>query len=211
MNWRSIGVFICMAVPGLLLPMGCDTSPTGSLGDFRPVLYVEGFLTAGDPVRGIYVGTTMSLYEAFDRAEAAVSDATVTIEVDGAISLLQPAADSPGTYHSPALAIESGKTYRLSVHAEDFSARAETTVPYPPSITPNGTEFIVNSTAFSASWEGETAGGYFTTKAEVEPGDAIPLESLFGGSGRGPFGGGFAGIDTTAWRASSDGCTCSRT
>ena len=204
MNLRWISILICLAVPACLLPMGCDTSPTGSMGDFRPVLYVEAFLKAGEPVDGIFVGTTMPLYEVYDRTASAVSDASVTIEADGALLQLQPTAGSPGTYHSPNLQIQSGKTYRLTVRAEDFVAQAETTVPDPPTITANGAAFIVNGTAFSASWEGETAGGYFTTKAEVAPGDAIPLESLFGGSGRGPFGGGIAGIDTTGFTAMRD-------
>ena len=204
MNWRSIGVLITLAVPALLLPMGCDTSPTDSMGDFRPVLYVEAFLKAGEPVEDIFVGTTMPLYEVYDRTASAVSDASVTLEVDGAASQLQPTAGSPGTYGSADLQIESGKTYRLVVQAEDFVAQAVTTVPNPPVVTANGADFIVNSTAFSASWEGETAGGYFTTKAEVEPGDPIPLESLFGGFGGRPFGGGFAGIDTTGFAAMRD-------
>ena len=172
MNSRSIQVLITLALPALVLQVGCDTSPTGSLGDFRPVLYVEGYLKAGEPVEGLFVGTTTPLYEIHDRTESAVSDASVTIEVDGATTQLQPTAGRPGTYHSPALSIESGKTYGLIVQAEDFVARGQTTVPYPPTIVANGGTFTVNGTTFSASWEGATAGGYFTAKAEVEADDA---------------------------------------
>ena len=64
----------------------------------------------------------------------------------------------------------------------------------------------MNGTAFSASWEGETAGGYFTTKVEVAPGDPISLETLFeGGGGFKGYGGlGSSGIDTTAFAAIRD-------
>ena len=134
MSRRSVGVLICLAVPAFLLPMGCDTSPTDSLGDFRPVLVVEGFLTAGEPVEGIYVGTTMPLYEVYDRNQSAISDAKVTIEVDSDVSSLQPVTGSPGIYHLPGLEVQSGKTYLLTAQAEDFVAQPKPRCPiHPPS------------------------------------------------------------------------------
>ena len=180
--------------------VGCSSNPA-NMGEFRPTLHIEGFLKAGNPVEDIFVGTTMPLYEVYSRDQSGIVNATVAIEVDGTASLLQPIPDKPGYYRLPTLQVASGKTYRLTVEVEDLTAQAETTVPYPPVVTASAADLTLNGDPFAATWEGETAGGYFTTKALHEAGETIPLEALFGGR-IGPWG--FAGIDTTQFTAIRD-------
>ena len=124
--WMVLGA-LCFLVHG------CSTAPTESLGDFRETLYVEGFLRAGTPVDSVFVGTTMPLYDVYDRDASAVTDAQVTLEVDAVSHELVPLAGKPGYYHSPTLKVEGGKTYRLTVTTSLSTATAETTVPLPPS------------------------------------------------------------------------------
>jgi len=186
--------------------VGCNSNPT-DMGEFRPSLYIEGYLVAGSPVDNIFVGTTMPLYEIYSRDESGITNATVALEVDDTASLLQPMLDKPGYYHLPTLQVASGKTYRLTVEVEDLTAQAETTVPYPPSVTAAATDLTLSGDPFTATWEGQTAGGYFTTKTIQDAGASIPLEELFGGRmGFGPMPGswGFAGIDTTQFTAIRD-------
>ena len=112
---------------------GCSTAPTESLGEFRETVYVEGFLRAGSPVSDLFVGTTMPLSSVYDREASALSDALVTIEVDGVSYELSPVVDRPGYYEQSDLIVESGKTYHLSVTTGLGTATAQTTVPVAPS------------------------------------------------------------------------------
>ena len=198
-------ILIPLAAAMCALSAGCDTSPTGSLGEFRATLYIEGYLRAGSPVDSIFVGTTTPLYETVSRSESGLQNATVAIEVDGATSLLQPISGKPGYYHLPTLQVQPGKTYRLTVETEIGVAGAETTVPLSPAITAPHTELTLDGAAFSATWEGQTAGGYITTRKPQDLGEPIPLENLFfgrfGGGGFGGFGG---AIDTTGFAAQRD-------
>ena len=181
---------------------GCSTSPTDSLGEFRATLYIEGFLVAGSPVDSIFVGATTPLYQTYSRSESGVPNATVALEVDGTESNLLPVPEKPGYYHLPGLLVESGRTYRLSAETEIGTVQAETTVPLPPKVTALATDLSLNSDdPFAAAWEGETAGGYFTTRTALSSGEPVPLDALFGGK----LGGGFGGIiDTTQFAAMRD-------
>ncbi len=195
---------IALAASLCLLALGCDSSPTDSQAEFRPTLYIEGFLSAGNPVDNIFVGVTTPLYETVDRDQSGVSDAAVTLEVDGAASVLSPLPGKTGYYHLPTLRVEPGKTYRLTVEIEDGIAQAKTTVPFPPTVTASSTQLKIGGDPFSAAWEGETGAGYLTETVAQALEDRIPLESLLGG-GRGRFGGfGGTGIDTTGFGALRD-------
>ena len=180
---------------------GCSTAPTESLGEFRETVYIEGYLRAGSPVSGLFVGTTMPLSSVYDREASALSDALVTIEVDGVSYELSPAVDRPGYYDQPDLIIESGKTYHLSVTTGLGTATAQTTVPIAPQVL-GASALLIGGDAYRVTWEGETKGGYVTTRKGVDLLEQIPLETQFGGR---RFGGGFGGgVDTTGLGALRD-------
>ena len=146
---------------------GCSTAPTESLGEFRETVYVEGYLRAGSPVSDLFVGTTMPLSSVYDREASALSDALVTIEVDGVSYELSPVVDRPGYYEQPDLIVESGKTYHLSVTTGLGTATAQTTVPVAPQVSGAST-LLIGGDAYRVTWEGETKGGYVTTRKSVE-------------------------------------------
>lgn len=179
----------------------CSTSPTESLGEFRETIFIEGFLKAGSNVSGLFVGTTMPLSSEYDRDASALSDADVTITVDGATHLLLSAPDKPGNYHQPDLVIQPGKTYHLSVKTGLGTATAQTTVPFPPKAS--GAPVVnVGGDPYRVTWEGETNGGYVTSRQAIQLQERIPPENQFGG---GRFGGGLGGaIDTTGFGALRD-------
>ncbi len=179
----------------------CSTAPTESLGEFRETVLIEGYLQAGSSVSGLFVGTTMPLSSEYDRDASALSDANVAITVDGATHLLSPVADKPGTYHQPDLIVESGKTYHLSVTTGLGTVTAQTSVPHPPrALGPPA--LYIGGDPYRVTWEGETNGGYVTSRQVVELLERIPPENQFGG---GRFGGGFGGtIDTTGFGALRD-------
>ncbi len=188
----------------VLFTGGCNNSPTDSETAFKPTLYLEGFLSAGNPVDDLFVGVTTPLYETVDRDQSGLSGAAVTLEVDGTTSELSPLPGKTGYYYLPTLMrVEPGKTYRLTVEVEDGVAQAETTVPFPPTVTASSTRLQVGGDSFSATWEGETGAEYMTETVAQSLGDQIPLESLLGGFGRfRGFGG--IGIDTTGFAALRD-------
>lgn len=188
-------LFLCLGAGG------CSTAPTESLGEFRETVYIEGYLRAGSPVSDLFVGTTMPLSSMYDREASALSDALVTIEVDGVSYELSPVVDRPGYYDQPDLIIESGKTYHLSVTTGLGTATAQTTVPVAPQVAGAST-LLLGGDAYRVTWEGETKGGYVTTRKPVALLEQIPLETQFGGR---RFGGGFGGaVDTTGLGALRD-------
>ena len=137
---------------------GCSTAPTESLGEFQETVYVEGYLRAGSPVSDLFVGTTMPLSSVYDRDASALSDALVTIEVDGVSYELSPVVDKPGYYEQPDLIVESGKTYYLSVTTGLGTATAQTTVPVAPHVS-GASSLLIGGDAYRVTWEGETKGG----------------------------------------------------
>lgn len=179
----------------------CSTAPTESLGEFNETVLIEGFLQAGTNVSGLFVGTTMPLSSEYDRDASAVSDADVAITVDGVTHSLAAVPDEPGTYHQPDLVVQPGKTYHLSVTTGLGTATARTTVPFPPQAS-GAPVLYTGGDPYRVTWEGETNGGYVTSRQVVELLERIPPESQFGG---GRFGGGFGGaIDTTGFGALRD-------
>ena len=156
-------------------------------------------MRAGNPVSGLFVGTTMPLSSVYDRDASALSDALVTIEADGVPYELSPVVDRPGYYEQPDLIIESGKTYHLSVTTGLGVATAQTTVPVAPQVS-GASALLIGGDAYRVTWEGETKGGYVTTRKSVELLEQIPLATQFG-----RFGGGFGGaVDTTGLGALRD-------
>lgn len=179
----------------------CSTAPTESLGEFNETVLIEGFLQAGTNVSGLFVGTTMPLSSEYDRDASAVSDADVAIKVDGVTHSLAAVPDEPGAYHQPDLVVQPGKTYHLSVTTGLGTATAQTTVPFPPQAS-GASVLYAGGDPYRVTWEGETNGGYVTSRQVVELLERIPPESQFGG---GRFGGGFGGaVDTTGFGALRD-------
>lgn len=179
----------------------CSTAPTESLGEFNETVLIEGFLQAGTNVSGLFVGTTMPLSSEYDRDASAVSDADVAITVDGVTHSLAAVPDEPGAYHQPDLVVQPGKTYHLSVTTGLGTATAQTTVPFPPQAS-GASVLYAGGDPYRVTWEGETNGGYVTSRQVVELLERIPPESQFGG---GRFGGGFGGaVDTTGFGALRD-------
>ena len=179
----------------------CSTAPTESLGEFNETVLIEGFLQAGTNVSGLFVGTTMPLSSEYDRDASAVSDADVAITVDGVTHSLAAVPDEPGAYHQPDLVVQPGKTYHLSVTTGLGTATAQTTVPFPPQAS-GASVLYAGGDLYRVTWEGETNGGYVTSRQVVELLERIPPESQFGG---GRFGGGFGGaVDTTGFGALRD-------
>lgn len=195
----NLRLILCAVVA--LGSCACSTSPTESLGEFRETIFIEGFLKTGSNVSGLFVGTTMPLSSEYDRDASALSDADVTITVDGATHSLSSAPDKPGNYHQPDLVIQPGKTYHLSVKTGLGTATAQTTVPFPPKAS--GAPVVnVGGDPYRVTWEGETNGGYVTSRQAIQLLDRIPPENQFGG---GRFGGGLGGaIDTTGFGALRD-------
>jgi hypothetical protein len=85
-----------------------------------------------------------------------------------------------------------------------LSAQAETTVPFPPSLTASGTDLIFNELEFSASWSGITEVGYVTTRKLEVIGEPIPLQLQFGRFAGGRPGGFGGTVDTTGLSAFQD-------
>jgi hypothetical protein len=184
-----------------LLGTGCSTTPTESLGDFNETLYVEGFLRAGNAVDSVFVGSTMPLFDVYDRDASAISDAVVRIEVEGVVHPLTPIASKLGYYQSSTLEIEAGKTYRLTVESSLGVATAETTVPFPPAAISASDVLTIGGDPYQIDWVGDTQGGYVTTRKTQAQGEAVPIELQFGGRRPGGLGG---TIDTTGFGAIRD-------
>ena len=180
---------------------GCSTTPTDSLGEYTPTLYLEGYLIAGRSVDSVYVGTTTPLLETFAREDVGLPDATVVITVDDVSQTL--ASVGGGYYSSANLIVETGKTYAFLVETSLGQMSGSTTVPQPPSLSATGSVVSADLTSIEIGWEGLTEAGYVTTRKPVTLGESIPVAFQFGG---GRFGGGFggAGIDTTGFGARRD-------
>lgn len=182
-----------------LFGAGCSTTPTESLGEFRETVYVEGFLRAGHTVDSVFVGTTMPIVEVYDRDVSAITEANVTIDVDGVSYALTPIAEKLGYYEAPDLRVEGGKTYTLSVETGLGVVTAETTVPFPPTATGSSDVLTIGGETFQVDWMGDTQGGYVTTRKTQVKGEPVPIETQFGRFG------GFGGtIDTTGFGARRD-------
>jgi hypothetical protein len=178
--------------------MSCSTTPTDSLGDYTPTLYLEGYLIAGRSVDSVYVGTTTPLLETFVREDVGLPASTVTLsvgQVDHALSSV-----GGGYFSNPDLIIEVGKTYVLEAETSLGVVTATTVVPLPPELASSSSSVSENLSTIDVTWQGATEAGYITTRKPVSLGESIPVSFQFGG--RGGFGGGV--IDTTGFGARRD-------
>ena len=186
----------------ILVTASCSTTPTDSLGEYTPTLYLEGYLIAGRPVDSIYVGTTTPLLETFAREDVGLPGAIVTLSVEGNDRVMDSVGG--GYFSSLDLTVETGRTYTLTAETSLGTLTATTTVPLRPSVVSTGSVVSSDLPTIEVSWLGSTEAGYITTRKSVELGEAIPVEFQFGGR---RFGGGFpggAGIDTTGFGARRD-------
>lgn len=183
-----------------ILTSACSTTPTDSLGEYSPTLYLEGYLVAGRSVDSIYVGTTTPLLETFTREEIGLPDATVIVTADGQDHLLTSVGG--GYYSDPSLVVQSGTNYSIRVETSLGQMTAGTTVPGAPNLSATGAAVSAEVPEIEVFWEGATEAGYITTRKALALGASIPVEFQFGG---GRFGGGFGGaIDTTGFGARRD-------
>ena len=193
---RRLLLLVC-----ILLAASCSTTPTDSLGEYTPTLYLEGYLIAGQPVDSIYVGTTTPLLETFAREDVGLPGAIVTLSGEGNQRVMDSVGG--GYFSSSDLTVEAGRTYTLTAETSLGTLTATTTAPLPPSVVSTGS-VVSSDLGIEVSWLGSTEAGYITTRKSVELGESIPVEFQFGGR---RFGGGFpggAGIDTTGFGARRD-------
>jgi hypothetical protein len=141
----------------VLISASCSTTPTDSLGEFTPTLYLEGYLIAGQPVDNVYVGTTTPLLETFTREEVGLPDATVVLSVDGTDWVLTSVGG--GHYANPKMTIEVGKMYALRAETTLGTLTASTVVPVPPALTSTGSSVSADLSSLEVSWLGETEAG----------------------------------------------------
>ena len=181
----------------LIISASCSTTPTDSLGEYTPTLYLEGYLIAGQPVDGIYVGTTTPLLQTFAREDVGLPEATVILHVDGVDHILNSIGG--GSFSNLDLTVKAGKTYTLTAETSLGTLTASTDVPLPPSLSISGTDLSADLTSISVSWQGVTEAGYITTRKSVALGESIPVTFQFGGR----FGGA-AAFDTTGFGARRD-------
>ena len=177
---RAYAMLVAVLIGLALLPAGCSTTPSDSVGDFQGAVYIEGFLIAGHGVDSVFVGSTVPLYESYSRATSGIAGALVTIQVDGVASVLDALANKPGYYHLPQLLIQSGKTYHLTVSIEDVTVQAQTIVPAPPTISTSSAALTLAVDQLTVTWTGDTQGGYVTTRSPIVLEEPIPLESIYG-------------------------------
>lgn len=126
-------IFLAMTV--LVAFAGCD-SPIAS--DYQEQIVVGAFIYSGAPIDSVVLHRTTPLGQYYDDTDYAVTDAQVTVTVDGVVHTLKPLAEK-GRYYLPAseLIVQGGKTYNLSITAPNLQSggthniSASTTVPMP--------------------------------------------------------------------------------
>jgi hypothetical protein len=118
----------------LLALMACeDLPPTNA---YQPEYIVEGYLFVGEPIRGIVLTKSQSVTDTFRYAAGGVSDATVTLDVDGrTLPLLYRATpDGPGEYYyaDTTEVVKPESLYSLSIRTSDGATLgAKTRTPAP--------------------------------------------------------------------------------
>lgn len=94
-------------------------------------IVVRGMLIAGEPLDSISVTHTLPLTASYDRTDAAIPSATVTVSVDGQSIPLTYIGN--GYFGDPkGTVVQSGKSYSIDVRWNGMHAAASTTVPEPP-------------------------------------------------------------------------------
>ncbi len=104
-----------VALAFLLLP-GCGSDSTGPQS--KDEIAVFGYLYVNETMGGgnaIYITRTRPIDEVYDAEEAAVSNALVTLQREGAGGPDTLSMIDPGLYANPRIRIGPGQTYHLSV------------------------------------------------------------------------------------------------
>lgn len=122
---RASVVFITSAIM-----VGCKAPVYDADVQFTERLVIEGILTPGNQIKGIYIGKTLPVKTVFDPTEAEVHDAVATVVVDGIGYSLQHVGN--GLYQNLNLVATAGKTYSLNVEWNGLRVTAQTLVPFPP-------------------------------------------------------------------------------
>src|SRR5271169_3932934 len=89
--------------------VGCKTPVYDADVQFTERLVIEGILSPGKQVTGIYIGKTLPVTSVFDPTEAEVHDAVATVVVDGLGYSLQHVGN--GMYQNLNLVATAGKIY----------------------------------------------------------------------------------------------------
>ncbi|MFA6233435.1 MAG: DUF4249 family protein [Bacteroidota bacterium] len=106
-----------------------DAPPT----DYSPRPYVQGYLLVGEPIEDIIVAMSQPIDQPYDYSSSLVSNADVSIEVDGqTIPLVYREQAGVGSYSCPdeSIRVLPETSYRLLVRMPGGAVvRAETTTP----------------------------------------------------------------------------------
>lgn len=143
-----------------------------SCQDAPPVAYiqqiaVQGYLFANHPIDSIIVDRSLPVDLYYNRDSAGISDAQVTITVDGITYPLSARTTPSGCYYLPdtTMLVRSGKTYYLQIQYNGQTVTAQTTVPDSIKITkrlpdtlqyPQDTINIINYPDSIVTWTGIT-------------------------------------------------------
>ncbi len=122
---RRPALLLLLAVAGCAPP----TRPT-----FDPEIAVFGHLHVGEPLAGasaVVVTATRPIDAAYDPDEAAVRDAIVTLQADGAAAPDTLRMLEPGRYGDSTLVIAPRTSYRLTVRTGGRTLTAATLTPAP--------------------------------------------------------------------------------
>lgn len=122
----------------LLLALGLFVGCDGAIeSQFTPQIVVHGFIYPGEGIDSVILHWTTEFTKEFNDSASAITDAIVTVSVDGQDYTLTPIAGRPGRYSLPksTLTVEGGKTYLLTVKAGGQTATSATLVPMPIQIT----------------------------------------------------------------------------
>lgn len=126
---------IAAALVAMLLP-GCGGSPTRP--KFVEETTVFATLFVGEPLTadiGVSVMHTRPVDKAYDLSEAAVRDALVILQTEGAAAPDTLSMAFPGRYADQRLVIQPHTTYHLTVHDGSRTLTATTTTPGPFTIS----------------------------------------------------------------------------
>ena len=126
--WATVG--IASVVLALAVQSGCKLPVYDADVQYVERLVINGSLTPGEPISGIYVGKTLPVTTIPDPADAEIHDAAVVIAVDGQEFPLFHTGS--GLYGNNAIIAVPGKTYELTVAWNGLRATAQTLVPFSP-------------------------------------------------------------------------------
>jgi len=127
----TIGIWLASFCSALF--MGCETPVYDADVQFVERLVINGSITPGQTISGIYVGKTLPVTSTPNPSNAEIHDAVATIAVDGQAYPLYH--EGGGLYGTSAVTAVPGKTYNLAVAWNGLRATAETVAPFMPDTT----------------------------------------------------------------------------